>query len=190
MAKGISHVRRGLSSIIEDGENQLTFQGRELINDLKLHFETVDAQIIRYDNKLIKIAKEEPRCKRLLSIDGIGPITATALVAAVGDAKVFLKSRHLAAFIGLVPKQRSSGDKIILQGISKKGNRYLRRLLIHGARTVMKYADKKTDKHSRWITEKKNRSNFNVTAVGLANKMARYAWAVLTKGEAYDTTYV
>jgi len=184
--QGIGHIRKGFYSIIEDGSNNLTCVFRELFLDLYNQFKDIDKRIDIYDKKIETVAKEHDKCRQLLSIRGIGPITATALVAAVGDAHEFSSGRQLAAFLGLVPKQCSSGDKIILRGISKQGNRHLRTLLIHGARAVMRHADKRTDRLSVWIQEKKNRSSFNATSVALANKIARYAWVVLFKDEEFN----
>lgn len=187
--KGISHVRKELPLIIQDGDNNLTVVSRELFNDLYGQFREIDTRVNGYDEKLECLSKTNERCKKLMKIGGIGPITATAIVATIGDASVFKNGRHLAAFLGLVPKQYSSGEKVVLGGISKKGNRYLRTLLIHGARAIMRYADKKTDKRSTWIKEKKARSGFNSTAVALANKLARYVFAVLSKGEEFNNDY-
>lgn len=187
--KGLTHIRKHFYHVIEDGANDLSCLARELFFDLYHQFKEVDERISSYDKKIERVAKEDERCRRLLEISGIGPLSATALVAAVGDAHVFKSGRELAAFLGLVPRQCSSGDKIILRGISKQGNRYLRRLLIHGARAVMKYADKKSDRLSVWIQEKKARSSFNATSVALANKIARYAWVVLFKRETFKQGY-
>ena len=188
--KGISHIRSKLFLIIENAENELTMMSRSLFNDMHEQFKQLDHNISEYDKKINTIAKENEKCRRLLDIDGLGPITATALISTIGDIGVFKNGRHLAAYLGLVPQQKSSGDKIVLQGISKRGNRYLRTLLIHGARTVLKYSDKKTDKHSQWINKKKSNAGTNVTAVAIANKHARYVWAELAKNESYQKDYV
>jgi len=126
---------------------------------------------------------------RLQSVPGIGPITATALVAAVGEGGQFKRGRDLAAWLGLTPGQHSSGGKERLLGISKHGDSYLRTLLIHGARSVIRTADKKTDPRSRWIVGVVARRHKNVAAVALANKNARIVWALLTRGGDYDSQH-
>jgi transposase len=125
------------------------------------------------------------RCKEIQKIKGIGPITASAMVASIGDASVFKNGREVSAWLGLVPKQHSSGNKIRLGGISKRGDRYLRTLLIHGGRTVVNGCDKKTDKLNQWVANKKDRCGKNKAAVAVANKNARVIWAILKTGEAY-----
>lgn len=117
--------------------------------------------------------------------EGVGDLTATAMVAAIGDAQAFQKGREVSAWLGLVPKQDSSGDHIRLLGISKRGDRYVRKLLIHGARSVVRVCDKKTDPRSMWIKDKKERCGENKAAVALANKNARIIWAILATGECY-----
>lgn len=189
-AKGLSPVRNNLPLIIEDAENSLSFLAREGFLDLFNQFQILDEKINIYDKKIERICNEDQRSKKLLAIEGIGPISATALVATIGDISVFKNGRHLAAYLGLVPKQKSSGNTIILQGISKKGDAYLRRLLIHGARSVIRYCKNKTDKRSCWIAEKSERSGKNVTTVAVANKNARYVWALLAKNETYKPAMV
>ena len=124
-----------------------------------------------------------------MKTEGLGPISATALVASVGDAKTFKNGRALSAWLGLVPKQHSSGGKTRLSGISKRGDVYLRTLLIHGARAVVKHCDNKTDYRNRWIASKKS-VNKNKAAVALANKNACIAWVILTKGETYGPSHM
>ena len=124
-------------------------------------------------------------CQRLAGVEGIGPITATALVAAVGDARAFRSGREMAAWLGLVPRQCSTGGKPRILGISKRGDRYLRTLLIHGARAAMRYADRKADARSQWVSRLKARRGKNITSVALANKNARICWALMARGDAY-----
>jgi|SRR5450631_4235224 transposase len=126
-----------------------------------------------------------PLCKKICAIDGVGPITATAIVAAVDNASEFKNGRHLAAWVGLVPRQYSSGGKQRLYGISKRGDTYLRTLLIHGARSVLRYASKKTDAQSKWIRELIERRGYNRAAVAMANKNARIIQALLSSNEVY-----
>lgn len=124
-------------------------------------------------------------CQRLAQVEGVGVVTATALVAAVGDAKVFKSGRQMAAWLGLVPRQHSSGSKDRLLGISKRGNGYLRRLLVHGARSVAYRAHNKDDARSRWVTQVKARRGANRACVALANKNARILWALMAHSEEY-----
>ena len=126
-----------------------------------------------------------PLCKKIGVIGGVGPITATAIVAAVGDAREFKNGRHLAAWLGLVPRQYSSGGKQRLYGISKRGDTYLRTLLIHGARCVLRYATKRTDAQSKWLRDLIERRGYNRAAVAMANKNARIIQAVLSSDEPY-----
>jgi transposase len=125
-------------------------------------------------------------CRRIGRIEGIGPVTATALVASVGDRTCFKNGREFAAWLGLVPRQRSSGGKVRLLGISKRGDRYIRTLMIHGARAVLGKAGGKQDARSQWIGRMRERRHPNVVAVALANKNARIVWSVLASGNAYQ----
>jgi len=138
-----------------------------------------------YDNKIVTIFKNNGQCKRIGEIEGIGPLTATAVIAAIGDPKVFKNGRQMAAWLGLVPRQHSSGGKQVLLGISKRGDRYLRTLLIHGARTVVRHCDKKQDSRSKLIKAKKIGCGANKASVALANKNARVIWALLANEENY-----
>ena len=124
--------------------------------------------------------------QRLGKIEGIGPVTATALIAAVGDRSCFKNGRQFAAWLGLVPKQRSSGGRARLFGISKRGDRYLRTLMIHGARAALSRASGKQDPRSLWLGKVRQRRHPNVAAVALANKNARIVWAMLTGDTAYE----
>jgi transposase len=145
----------------------------------------LDRQVTVYGDKIQVLHRSSPVSQALATIPGIGPITATALLAALGDGKAFESARQVAAWLGLVPRQDSSGGKPKLLGISKRGDVYLRTLLIHGARAVVKTAAKKDDAQSRWINELVKRRNANIAAVALANKNARIVWALLTRTETY-----
>lgn len=148
--------------------------------------EKIEEQIDNYDKKLNALVKQSEKCQRVMEIEGIGPITAMALVVAIGQAEVFKNGRHFAAFIGLVPRQCSSGKKERLLGISKRGDSYLRQLLIHGARSAVLRSSKKTDAKSLWINRLKERCGHNCVTVAVANKNARVALALLKKGETYE----
>jgi transposase len=185
VAQGISRLRNGLPTLIEDNCNKLTPLMRTLCWDLYEQFKFLDKQIALYDHKIKQLCKESESCQRLLQVEGVGPLTASALVAAIGDGKIFQKARQLSAFLGLVPRQSSSGGKQVLLGISKRGNTYIRSLLIHGARAVLKRASSKTTKLSLWLKRLVQRRGYNKACVALANKNARIIWALLTKGTTY-----
>jgi transposase len=140
-----------------------------------------ERRVEELDSKLAERSRENKVCQRLMTVPGIGPITATALTATVGDATVFASGRHLAAWLGLVPRQTSSGGKEHLGSITKAGDGYLRRLLVHEARTVMRWHGTKAP----WLAGLLKRRPFNVAVVALANKLARIAWAVMARGEDY-----
>ncbi len=147
-----------------------------------VHF---DEQIKTIELKLKVICKQNKECRRLLTIPGVGLLTATALIAAIGDISVFKNGRELAAWLGLVPRQQSTGGKPTLLGISKRGDSYLRTLLIHGGRSVVRVAHRHDDKRNRWIGDIKIRRGENISNVAVANKNARIAWALLSKQEDY-----
>jgi transposase len=131
------------------------------------------------------VFKQDERCKRLAKIEGVGPLVATAVVAAVGNASEFKSGRELSAWLGLVPRQHSSGNRSLLLGISKRGDRYLRTIMIHGARAALLRVDRKTDQRSRWAMRIKVTRGHNKAVVALANKNVRIIWALLTRGENY-----
>jgi transposase len=185
MDKKISVVRRELPLILEDSENELTPLSRELFNELLDELRGLDERLARCEKRIKAVNQENAVCLRLDEVLGIGDITASALYAAVGDGKDFANGRHLSAWLGLVPGQHSSGGKANLLGISKRGNAYLRTLLIHGARAVLRYATTKTDRFSRWAQSVLERRGHNKACVAVANKIARIAWVIIAKGETY-----
>ena len=185
--QGITYVRKSLPDILEDAENQLSVIFREQLSVLYDEMVHLDARIETLEHSLKAICAQNKDCKRLLTIPGIGLLTATALVAAIGDISVFKNGRELAAWLGLVPRQHSTGGKPTLLGISKRGDSYLRTLLIHGGRAVVRCAHKHQDRHNRWVGEVEERRGKNITAVAVANKNARIAWALLSKNEDFQT---
>ncbi len=187
VGQGLTQLRKRLPEILEDGENQLTAAARQIFADLYQQLVYQDQQVSIYSEKIIGLHRTSPVSKTLGAVPGIGPITATALLAALGDGKAFEKARQVPAWLGLVPKQASSGGKQKLLGISKRGDTYLRTLLIHGARSVVKAAAKKDDAQSRWINDLVKRRNANIAAVAVANKNARIVWALLTRIESYHS---
>lgn len=185
MPCGRANVLKRLPGILEDAENGLSHRFRFLLAGLRDELQRIDERIAFHDRDIDQIAQHSEAAKRLMSIPGIGTLSATALLAHIGDVQLFRNGRELAAFLGLVPRQRSTGGKPTLLGISKRGDVYLRTLLIHGARAVLQFADKKQDRTSRWVCDLMNRRGKNVAAVALANKMARTAFALLSHGEHY-----
>lgn len=184
--QGISYVRKSIPLILEDGDNELTFMFRELLAHLYDEMIHLDERIKNLENKLETICAQNEDCQRLLTIPGIGLLSATAMIAAIGDISAFKSGRELAAWLGLVPRQHSTGGKPTLLGISKRGDTYLRTLLIHGGRTVVRVADKHSDQRSQWIRQIETRRGKNISAVAVANKNARVAWALLSKKSTYQ----
>jgi len=185
VAKGLVSLRRQLPDILEDADNHLTVIARQLFAELQEQLIEIDKRVGDYGGRIQILHQGSEVSRRLAQVPGIGPITATALMASLGDGKAFSSPRQVAAWLGLVPKQSSSGGKPRLLGISKRGDAYLRTLLIHGARSVVKAAANKADCQSRWINDLVTRRNPNIAAVAVANKNARIVWALLTKAEAY-----
>ena len=179
--KGLSHVCKAIPIILEDGENGVTFLFRELLRELYDELVHLDNRIQSLEHKLEQISRNSEDCQRLLTIPGVGLLSATALMAAIGDISVFKSGRELAAWLGLVPRQHSTGGKPRLLGISKRGDTYLRTLLIHGGRTVVRVASKYQDRRNRWVDSLEQRRGKNISAVAVANKNARIAWALLSK---------
>lgn len=181
---GLAALRRALPEILSQQE-QWDNRFIRLLCELTEELQMLDERLARYDRRLRQLAQDDDRIRRLQTISGIGPVTASALVAAVGDAKQFKNGREMAAWVGLVPRQHSSGGKTRLGHISKRGDSYLRTLLIHGARAVLNASGHKEDRRSRWLQSVAERRNRNVATVALANKNARIAWAVLNREEEY-----
>ena len=185
MSKGISHIKNRLPLVLEDRVNELSEMGRELILGLLEELNQLERNVKIYEDRINHIYRSQEACKRLGKIEGVGPITATAVLYALSDPHIFKNGREFSAWLGLVPKQRSSGNKELLLGISKRGDKYLRKLLIHGARAVVKLDRGGRDKRSRWIMDKKISRGYNRASVALANKNARIIWALLARGEQY-----
>lgn len=186
LGQRIEVLRKALPWLLEDGETGLTSDFRVLLKGLQEDLQALDERVAVLDKRIQTQANSDPVAKRLLEIPGIGPMTATALISAVGDGKQFKKGRDMAAWIGLTPRQHSSGGKERLLGISKRGDSYLRTLLIHGGRAVLRLAGQKDDPRSRWLHSLSERRHSNIAVVALANKNARIAWALLTKDIHYQ----
>jgi transposase len=184
-ATGIERLRRAMPGILEDAENGLPMLARHVFADMAQQLHELDARIDEYDRRLGTLARQSEAARRLMRIQGVGQISATAILASVGDAKVFANGRQFAAWLGLVPRQYSSGGKSRLGRITKRGNVYLRTLLIHGARAALRFSAGRTDPRNRWAQALQERRGYNKAAVALAAKNARTIWAMLARGEPY-----
>jgi transposase len=170
---------------LEDAATTLSGAVRLLLMELKRELEQLAVHLEDADALIQRAAQESEACQRLDAIPGIGPLTGTTLIAAIGSGAAFRKGREFAAWVGLVPREHSTGGKQKLLGISKRGNPYLRRLFIQGTRAVLQFREKQSSGLRNWLAELSSRTHYNVVGVALANKMARMAWAVLAKGEVY-----
>jgi transposase len=184
-AKTPAKLRIAMPEILENAENDLTPQMRNLLELLWDEWKMVEQQIGVLSHELERIADTDAGCSRIQQIPGIGPIVATAIVAAIGNGAAFRKGREFAAWLGLVPRQYSTGGKARLLGISKRGNTYLRKILVHGARAAVYRTKRDQAPIGAWMDALERRAHKNVLIVAFANKLARIAWAVLSSGEPY-----
>lgn len=184
--QGTRVLLREVPAILSDDENGLFASVRELFTRLLAHVKVLDRHVTELEQQITQWHKSSDRSRKLEKVPGIGPITASALVATIGDAKAFQHGRQLAAWLGLVPRQHSTGGKTRLRGISKRGDVYLRTLLIHGARSVLRFAARHTDATTTWLKRVQTRRNTNIAAVALANKHARIVWALLAHNREYE----
>jgi len=187
--KHLSSLRAAIPCWLEDAENGLTADFRALLQGVWNDLLGLDDRVCEMDKLIKRLAENNEDCVRLQQLRGVGPLIATAMVATVGDARQYHKSRQMAAAIGITPRQHSSGDRDRMLGISKRGDVYLRTLMIHGARSAVAVAKHKDDRLSRWVTEIAKRRHPNVAAVALANKTARMAWAMLRNETDYDPDF-
>ena len=190
-AKGIRNIESFLAEVSGDAEQKikLTAMMRELCIEIYEELTEINERIAKYDRRLEAIANTNDICQNLLTIPGVGVLTATILFTVLSDPTIFENGRHFAAYLGLVPRQHSSGGKEKLFGISKRGDVYIRSLLIHGGRSVVQRAEKKSDYRSRWVSKLKERAGYNCTAVAVANKNARVAWALAMNAMEYKADY-
>ena len=186
--QGIRSIMKQVPEILEDGENGLPGTMRNLLERLTENLKEMDRQAKELEVQIQLWHRENEASRKLAEIPGLGPITASAIVATVGDAREFKNGRQLAAWMGLVPRQHSSGGKQNLLGISKRGDTYLRTLMIHGARAVIRFAENKAEPES-WLRKLMARRNKNVSAVALANKNARIVWALLANDRTFRLDY-
>jgi transposase len=186
LPQGISHLAKGLPDLLEDAENGLPGSFRQLLRRLHEHLQQLDRQVVELEREIQCWHKDSAASQRLAAIPGMGPLSASAFVATVGDGHSFSRGRQLAACLGMVPRQASSGGKTTLLGMSKHGDSYLRTLLIHGARSVVRQVERHPERADPWLRQLLSRRPKNVVAVALANKNARVAWALLTQGQDYE----
>ncbi len=185
VAPGIEHLRSALPVVLEDADNALSAAMRTLLRRQREWLEEFDTRLARLEGEIDALVAPDDACQRLMRIPGIGPIIASALTAAVGNGSAFGSGRALAAWLGIVPRQYSTGGKPRLLGISKRGNAYLRTMLIHGARSLYTHLAGHRDRLGDWARALASRAHANVVVVALANKLARIAWAVLRHGTVY-----
>jgi len=185
LAKGRRHLEEAIPGILANADSKLSESFQVLLRQLNQELEQLSARIAEMDKVIERTAADHEGCQRLTTIPGIGPVTATALVAAIGNGAAFRRGRDLAAWVGMVPREYSTGGRQKLLGISKRGNSYLRRLFVQGARAVMQRRNRQSNSLGRWLTQLLARVHQNVAIVALANKLLRAAWAVLHKNEPY-----
>jgi len=185
MRKGAAALRCALAELLEGNDERITAVLKAVVAEQFERFKYLAQRLDRYDRQIGGLCKQDHRCRRLLQVPGIGPLSATALVAALGNGHEFKNGRHFSAYLGLVPGHSNTGDKTVMLPITKRGNRYLRTLLIHGGRSAVYAARRRHDPRSRWLNRLRETRCYNVAAVALANKNARVAWAMLRYGEDY-----
>jgi transposase len=190
LPQGICHVVQRLPGILANQEAELPATFLQLLQRLGEHLRELDRQVVELEQQIQRWHRENEASRKLADIPGIGPITASALIASIGDVRAFKNGRQLAAWLGLVPRQHSSGGKPTLLGISKRGDSYLRMLLIHGARAVLRVAERKANHAGSWLAKLMARRHHNVAAVALANKNIRVIWALLAHDRKFDVAFM
>lgn len=189
--KGITKIEKFLAEVSGDTGNRfkLTSMMQELCIEIYDELTEINKRIEKCNRKLEAIANTNVICQNLMTIPGVGILGATILFTVLSDPTIFENGRHFAAYLGLVPRQHSSGGKEKLFGISKRGDTYIRSLLIHGGRSVVKYAPKKKDNRSQWVCKLNERAGYNRATVAIANKNARVAWALVKNEAEYKADY-
>lgn len=188
IAKTRQHLMRDLPDALADAENGLSFVARQALSELHTDLCAIDTRIDQVTAQLVGLAQQDPAFVRLLTVPGFGPIVSAAFIAAVGSGKQFRRGRDVAAWLGLIPRRDGTGGKVSLHRITKSGDRDLRVALIHGARAVLRWADRHEHVQSQWLLGLKDRRGVHKTIVAFANKMARIAWAVITGDAGYERT--
>ena len=186
MRKGVSVVRREVPELLGDADNGLSERFRALLFRQYQRFLSIDEELAWYKAQLIAEAKSDDTCRRLSAVPGFGPVVSSAFKSWIGDGKQFKRGRDASAALGVVPRQHTTGGKVLLLGITQRGDSYMRSLVIHGARSVVTHAKHKTDSLSRWINHLVATRGFNKAVVALANKLIRIAWVVVARGEDYS----
>lgn len=186
IAQGRRKLEKEVRELLAGDTTGLSTRIRALVGDLVDEWTRLDERIAAFDAEFVALARSDETTRRLATVPGIGPLNATALVATVGDASAFAKGRDMAAWLGLVPRQATTGGKPRLLGISKRGNRYLRKNLVHGARAVLPRLAERDTPIGRWLRALLSRQHKNVVVVALANKLARICWAVLAGGRSFS----
>ncbi|EAU0023123.1 IS110 family transposase [Salmonella enterica subsp. enterica] len=187
IGSAVSRARRAIPLILEDAENGLSSRMRRTIAELYDLFNDLGRRIHFFDKEIETVFRQSEACQRIAKVKGIGPETATAVVAAIGKGTEFKNGRHFAAWQGLVPRQHSSGDRQVLMNMTKKGDKHLWTLFIHGARAVVRVATNNNDGHmNQWVNQLKERRGFNKTTVAVANKNARIIWSMLRNETGYQ----
>ena len=182
---GRAYLWRVLPEVLSQAQQIVSPRMFRLLQAIVQQWRELEVQIEEVDSEIARLAQSDAACQRLQTVPGVGPIAATAMVAAIGNGAAFRKGREFSAWLGLVPHQRSTGGQTKLLGITKRGNEYLRRLFIHGARSVCLHVNRAQHRWGTWITELKDRKPSNLATVALANKLARIAWSVLNRNEVY-----
>ncbi len=185
IARSLTAFRRAAADLLEPADTRLTALARERLAQSLEELQALETRAAELDRRIATLARQDPRCRRLMAVEGIGPLTATATVARIGDGRQFARGRQFAAYLGLTPGEASSGGRIQRLGITKRGDRYLRTLFIHGARACLQAAQRRPHPRAQWAQAIQARAHKNTGIVALANKQARIAWALL----AHDTDY-
>ena len=183
-------LRAVLSEVVEDAANELGAIARMALQRAHLHWIELECHIAWCDERIARHVRSDEQAKAAAKLCGIGPVTASALVATVDDFKQFKNGRQFSAWMGLVPRQSSSGGKAVLGEITKRGDEYLRTLLIQGAKSAVFTAHRRSDRLSRWIVQLRDRVGWQKAAVALANKHARILWSILVEGQSFDPEHV
>jgi transposase len=187
VAQGSARLRRALAEILGDADSAVGNILREALLEMSERLRWFEQRLQRYDQQIEELARGDNQASQLMKVPGVGPLIATALIATVGNARQFKSGRELSAWLGLVPREHSSGERTILLGISKRGDRYLRTLLIHGARSALRASAHNLNRNSVWLGALRERRGPNIAAVALANKNARVLWALLVHNDNYRT---
>jgi transposase len=184
-AKTPAKLKLAMPEILENADANLTLRMRNLVSLLWSEWKDLEQQIVAMNAEVEQIAASDPACQRLRQIPGVGPLVATAIVAGIGNGAAFHKGREFSSWLGLVPRQHSTGGKARLFGISKRGNNYLRKILMHGARSAVLRVKRERSPFGPWLDALEQRAPINVVITAAANKLARVAWAVLSSGDEY-----